>query len=438
MQTRKKRSSTVTTTDLQDRPQVKAKRRNRKYDFPAGYQVDGLGNLVPQAQSPRKVDTMSIGSLASSNAGSLDNLTSTGKSNSYKSKKIKPIVVNSNYAVLRNMLNLLTLSAKPLLKIVSNAENNARTQIQCANQDDKVTILTDLAKKKFAYHTYAEPGQQQKLFLIKHHHRVELGEMKTILDVTFAESDVKPSEPKFLYDHKEYPVYLVAFKDPGMSINVLRHRFKSLEGLLVTWDTFDNRRKRPMPCRRCKTWGHAASGCGHAYRCIKCTENHEPGNCARKDRNEGTPKCVNCKGPHIASSPECEVYKNYMQQNQRRRPVPIQRSQNHRLVSNPASMRQAFPGFDAPTSQNLNPHNRASRSYANIVSGSQNVINSDSIPTFSRAANYADAFANFASIPDIARTMELFNEMNAKLRATNDHFARIAILADYCTPRNGS
>lgn len=438
----KKRTSTAPPGDPRDRPKAKSTRHNSKYDFPPNYVLDEQGRLVPPDQPQRRGDNMSTGSLASSIAGSRENLTSNGKIN--KAKKTKPIVVYANYAVTRNSINALTLSTKPLLKILSNSENNPRTQILCQKQEDKVIVITELATKRLAYHTFAEEGQRHGLYLIKHHHRVELNEMKEILEATFSKSDIKPSEPKFLYDNKDYPVYLVAFKDPAMNINVLRHQFKALDGLIVTWETFDNRRRRPMPCRRCKIWGHAASGCGHQYRCIKCTEKHEPGQCARTNRNEGEPKCVNCNGPHVASSPDCEAYKNYMKNNQRRRQAPIHRQRvpipipthqqpNHHTVSYAATVSQASPGG---TTSNLNPHSRAFRSYANAVSGSPNEIDSSS--SQSRPQNFASAFADFASIPDIARTMELFNEMNGKIRATNDHYARIAILAEYCTPRNGS
>lgn len=423
----KKRTSTAPPGDARDRPKVKATRRNKRYDFPAGYTLDGLDRLVPPQQSP-------MGSIASSIVGSRESLLSIGNKTSSTLRKIKPIVVNSNFVVVRNLINNLKLTSKPLLKIVNNTEANSRTQILCANQDDKVIVITELAAKKFAYHTYAEVGQRQSLFLIKHHHRVELEEMKNILDRTFSKSESKPSDPKFLYDHKEYPVYLVAFKEPSTNINTLRQSYKSFDGLLITWEIFDNRRKRPMPCRRCKMWGHAASGCGHKYRCIKCADEHEPGECSRKDRNKGDPKCVNCKGPHIASSQECEAYKKYLDQQQRRRPIPIRRPPSHHPVSLSAPVRQGSPGGNA---SKLNPNSRAFRSYANTVSGPPNLIDSDSTPTPSRSSNFASAFADFASIPDIARTMELFNEMNAKIRATKDHYARIAILAEYCTPRNG-
>lgn len=50
-------------------------------------------------------------------------------------------------------------------------------------------------------------------------------------------------------------------------------------------------------CKKCQRFFHAASQCYMPYRCVKCTDKHNPGNCPLdQSNNKLKRKCVNCNG----------------------------------------------------------------------------------------------------------------------------------------------
>lgn len=71
------------------------------------------------------------------------------------------------------------------------------------------------------------------------------------------------------------------------------------------------RKPTVIQCRRCQRFNHSASNCSLPYRCVKCTNTHEPGKCpSTTKKNKFKPKCVNCLGNHTANdAANCEVFK---------------------------------------------------------------------------------------------------------------------------------
>ena len=417
--------------------------KSSKYSVPRGSTIDEHGNLVPPR--PPSSTRLSIMSSQSSLAGSLVDLnTASGslktpkvqqntpkppKTSVGKPKKVKPITADSNYKVTKQLLDNLKLTNKPLMKILSNRDEKAQIKIECSLVEDKIVVIEELKRLNIAFHTHPETGTRTKLFVLKKFIRYDLNELKQITD----EAKISTTKITFLLDHPDRPVYLLHSDDENINLNSLQHNHRAIDSIIVSWDRYDLRRKRPMPCRRCKMWGHTASSCGRMYRCIKCTDTHEPGKCKRTDRNVGTPKCVNCDGDHAANSTQCPVFKKYAEYNQKRHQSQrkfVSQSTTVRWPS--ANATDFFPNI-APKTSPL--------SYSNIVSGSLNAkgsVNSPPQNNQSSNLNFNDQFANFASIPNIGRTMELFAEMTAKLRATEAHHERLQILTQYCCPQNAT
>lgn len=77
----------------------------------------------------------------------------------------------------------------------------------------------------------------------------------------------------------------------------------------VKWELM----KKPQvtQCRRCQRFFHSASNCTLPYRCVKCVNDHAPGNCPLDiSKNKTTPTCVNCNGSHTANNAmECQSFK---------------------------------------------------------------------------------------------------------------------------------
>ena len=62
-------------------------------------------------------------------------------------------------------------------------------------------------------------------------------------------------------------------------------------------------------CFKCQGFGHKAQNCTKkTNRNALCVEVHSHKNCPNKDQK--TPKCANCRGPHVANYRGCPAYKD--------------------------------------------------------------------------------------------------------------------------------
>lgn len=83
---------------------------------------------------------------------------------------------------------------------------------------------------------------------------------------------------------------------------------------VVTWERL--RKSEPLQCKRCQRYGHVANNCNMDYRCVKCADQHAPGEC-KIIKDEGTVDkqclfCVVCKSfGHPASYRGCLKYKEF-------------------------------------------------------------------------------------------------------------------------------
>lgn len=108
------------------------------------------------------------------------------------------------------------------------------------------------------------------------------------------------------------------------------YKIKSLHHQKVTWEQL-KKRNEIIQCFKCQRLGHVAANCNLDYRCVKCAEQHDPGECQIKEKIEDSNiYCVNCaKSGHPASFKGCPVYRNALErlrtkikENQQRRTTP--------------------------------------------------------------------------------------------------------------------
>jgi hypothetical protein len=192
--------------------------------------------------------------------------------------------------------------------IISTVVENKTVHIFCHSIDDKKTIIANLTENKFVFHSFAEPSDKTKVFVLKgYFHETDLITMcKEFQDV-----GVKCNKISFLSKKEDFPIYLVHFEDCKTSIITLQRQHRFINGLLIKWETKTKSSRRPTQCFKCQLFGHAATNCNRPYRCVKCVDQHEPGQCKRTTR-EGNASCVNCKGEHPAKSVDCPQYKKYI------------------------------------------------------------------------------------------------------------------------------
>ncbi|OXU16259.1 hypothetical protein TSAR_009039 [Trichomalopsis sarcophagae] len=85
---------------------------------------------------------------------------------------------------------------------------------------------------------------------------------------------------------------------------------KSLAYQRIKWELL--RKKEIYQCRKCQRLGHTSSNCGLKYRCVKCKNDHKPGECgiAKESVNKSALYRVNCEEyGHPASYRGCPFIK---------------------------------------------------------------------------------------------------------------------------------
>jgi hypothetical protein len=386
--------------------------KSNKYNIPQGSTIDSIGCLVTPGSKANSIASASMTSINSKSSQEGFVEVQSKKSNS----KVKPIIVFSNYKVLDTYLNSLKLSPKPLMKILQNDDANPKTKIECTSFEHKNSVIDMLREKKVEFHTFAEPGNRTKLFVLKKFVHMDCEAMKTLL----IDNGLNISKVTFLYDNQYHPTYLIHTNDPHINILSLQQKHRAIESIIVIWEMFDTRRKRPMPCRRCKRWGHSASNCNHPYRCIKCNETHEPNNCPRTNRDEGKPYCVNCGGDHPANSTSCPSYQRYYEAIQSRR---SQRNSTRNIqFANPPSrisphqrINNQIPTFSGVVSRSLNGNDSAPRNHQNNV-------------------NFFNIQSELDAIPNISETFKTFADLVSKLKHASDERHRVMILLQFFYP----
>lgn len=106
---------------------------------------------------------------------------------------------------------------------------------------------------------------------------------------------------------EETPVtYLIVLSCDSEIQNLTK--IKSLKCHTIKWEEFKS--KKVFQCHKCQLTNHSAKNCELQYRCVKCLDNHLPGQCISKANPDFQPQCVNCgKTGHPASYRGCEFLK---------------------------------------------------------------------------------------------------------------------------------
>lgn len=93
---------------------------------------------------------------------------------------------------------------------------------------------------------------------------------------------------------------------------------RGIQNQVVSWEK-PKKKESDIQCHRCQRWGHISRNCNSAYKCVKCDQNHGPGECLRKREDSSDPFCNNCNEVgHPANWRGCPTYKKYAVARQQR------------------------------------------------------------------------------------------------------------------------
>lgn len=228
------------------------------------------------------------------------------KINNKKKEKVPPIVAyNINTKSTINKLNeAIGKNSFTIKKINKNV-----THIITADISSFLKAMETVKAEDKQYYTYTPKEMKHETILLK-----GVDGSFDEGDITAAFEDLQVSQHilkiskyhtrKSLKDNRDLNIWLIQLK-PNSDVSVLTnikfilHQSVSFERLV---------RSETIQCKNCQRYGHAASNCNMQYRCVKCIEQHGPGQCPKTDRTT-EPYCINCnKTGHPANYRQCPKY----------------------------------------------------------------------------------------------------------------------------------
>lgn len=332
-----------------------------------------------------------------------------------------PIIIKGS--TINTAQDLLSTPGLRMKGWFEKRSDHIRIQMEC--KDDKKKLLDIIKQREIQHHTFTEKDERLPVYVLKHHHLVTTDELLTLL-----KAENIPALKTFIIspqNENDNPVYLVQFEKDSIKLPVLQHVHKLVNRLKIKWEKYRPSDKKITQCRRCQAFGHSASNCGYKYRCVKCLNSHEPGQCPRKTRDDFV-ACVNCgKMGHPSSSNKCVVYQTYVDK--------IQKSKQKQTLLNPVNSNSQiqknliknsvnFPQL-APTSSNSNQQS----SWFTPISSSQQQ---------SRKMSFAEELASlqkeFTEIPDMQEVLSSFRNLIFNLKNASSKEQKLQILiAATCT-----
>lgn len=186
--------------------------------------------------------------------------------------------------------------------------NSVKSVITTRTKDDHSKVKEFLLSRKTEFNTYTSKEDKKTLLVLKGiHHSYEVAEIKSELILEgIPVMDVSPY--KTTRTDRKFNNFVVQVEKNCEIASVYRKTL--LMNQKVHWEKLKT--NGITQCKNCQKFGHVASNCGMKYRCVKCKEEHLPGNCQRNTNNKNDDEvfCANCQtNGHPANYKGCPKYK---------------------------------------------------------------------------------------------------------------------------------
>lgn len=309
----------------------------------------------------------------------------------------------------RQLLRAIKLSQPAVCSRFSPIQINGtsfdRSMINTKITDDKKIVMNKLLEIGSKFFTFTDSDEKPSTYVLKGFVRVEPPELKeTLINIGLPILNVS-----FLNNSLTYPSYVVSFQRLEVDLIKLQHQYKIVDSVRVSWQRFDRAKKNITQCHKCQEFGHIAKNCNQLHRCCKCLTSHPIGkeNCSRQSRDEGTPKCVNCKGDHASNFKDCPARLQYVEKvtkmrnnrtaaNQNSSASRTPQRQQNQFNFNPSAFPKIVNSLEAvqvSLTQNSTVVRNSNQSYANVTSQGNNLqARLDKIQNFSKVEAKFEAF----------------------------------------------
>jgi hypothetical protein len=385
--------------------------------------------IKKMGRSTSQSTSKSYHSCSDSNSSKMDtqDITQHVVSSDSKIKSRKPLILDlkqHNTIEIRKQIDSLNLSNKFFYK--TKKDNQLFVITQTKEDKNKVTefLKSTKGEKKIEFHTFTDADVKTKIFVLKNFFYQTTDEMLVVLK----NSGIPATKVSYLRNNQHDPYYLVHFEKGKISLAALNTQHRAIEHCIVKWEKLKTLNKKISQCHNCQRFGHTSSNCGHAYRCVKCTNSHKPTECQRTTRDENV-KCVNCNGDHSANSKVCKFYIDYIKKIEHFKTSKTFKPKPKTFVSTPAPWATITDNLIelpplSPSDRIEYFQNSQSNTKPSISISNQNC----NLNTFSRLSQ------EFNNIENIKETMNLYKELIDKLKATSCQKTRLSILMEYTLP----
>lgn len=206
-----------------------------------------------------------------------------------------------------------------------DTKNSRCSHIRTRNRKDYDAIVEAINNMQIEHHRYT-PFEDRITNVILHRmcptfDKEDIREGIENLKLNIQIHNIQKHETeKSIREQRDLNMWLIQLK-PGSNVAELlqQRRFLCQSNIIF------ERRKHTgvVQCKNCQHFRHTAKNCSRRFRCVKCTEEHRPGECPidifpRDDPNRKKPTCVNCGKDHPASYRGCKTHIDLIQLKQER------------------------------------------------------------------------------------------------------------------------
>lgn len=235
------------------------------------------------------------------------------KSNTKMEKVIKPAPIQVNtgtngYSALHSALNRTLGNGK---FVANNMMANQAVRIQPIDIESGKIITDFLVSHGYEFHSFKNKAERGKCFILRGLNDSFTGDdiLKALVQAGFpTETTINQHITGFQKAHPEIKHNLLyRIVTPSSFDERTISEIDALFDLKVKFERMKG--NKIIQCKRCQEYFHTASSCHHPFRCVKCKDTHEIGECPR-DANPNLPiRCVNCDGAHSANNhKECKYF----------------------------------------------------------------------------------------------------------------------------------
>lgn len=206
---------------------------------------------------------------------------------------------------------------------------------------------------------------------------------------------------------------------------------------VISWEKL--KRKDIIQCKRCQRLGHVASNCNMRYKCVKCNDQHDPGNCKFSTTSTVSKDkiyCVNCKNfGHPASYRGCPTLLE-LRKKANEKKLLIQEKRERKIknlntfVKKNISYAEALKDRSEKERIDLTSQKNISNNFPMpMTSNAQNLINHP---------NNSDLFKEFQNqiLSIFQKQQEQLNNLNKIIENTENKINYVLNIIDTILPQN--